>query len=163
MFSLVFLRMSVTTGYWEFTANWRVLRQKQVSRTGTSNYNPHILWGVIICPCPWYLLLTQHSSTVLICDWIRFSSSVVITIFRSRWLHPHWTRNIHRDLHHRSRGLHLVDDCLHHALAQICLCAWEDGHAVNPRASLGSNRLTTTLLRTSSAQQQDLVSHFLVS
>ena len=25
-----------------------------------SNYIPQILWDVITCPCPWYLLLAQH-------------------------------------------------------------------------------------------------------
>ena len=30
----------------------------------TSNYIPHILWGVITFPCPWYLLLVEHSSFV---------------------------------------------------------------------------------------------------
>ena len=45
--------------------NWGVLCQKQVSRAGTSNYIPQILWDVITCPCPWYLLLAQHSSIVL--------------------------------------------------------------------------------------------------
>ena len=39
-----------------------VLCQKQVSRAGTCNYIPQILWGVITCPCPWYLVPTQHSS-----------------------------------------------------------------------------------------------------
>ena len=34
--------------------------QRQVSRAGTSNYIPHILWDVITCPCPWYLLLAQR-------------------------------------------------------------------------------------------------------
>ena len=29
------------------------------SRAGTSNYIPQILWDVITCPCPWYLLLTH--------------------------------------------------------------------------------------------------------
>ena len=41
---------------------WGVLCQKQISRTGTSNYTPQYLWGVITCLRPWYLLLTQHSS-----------------------------------------------------------------------------------------------------
>ena len=41
---------------------WGVLCQKQVSRAGTSNYIPQILWDVITCPCPWYLLPAQHSS-----------------------------------------------------------------------------------------------------
>ena len=40
---------------------WRLLFQKRVSRTGTSNYIPHRPWDVIFCPCPWYLLLAQHS------------------------------------------------------------------------------------------------------
>ena len=44
---------------------WEVLFQKQVSRAGTSNYIPQILWDVITCPCPWYLLLAQHSSYFL--------------------------------------------------------------------------------------------------
>ena len=44
--------------------NSGVLCQKQVSSAGTSNYIPHILWDVITCPCPWYLLLGQHPLTV---------------------------------------------------------------------------------------------------
>ena len=32
------------------------LCQKQVSRAGTSSYIPQILWDVITCPCPPYLL-----------------------------------------------------------------------------------------------------------
>ena len=36
-----------------------LLCEKQVSRAGTSNYIPQILWEVITCPCPWYLLLAQ--------------------------------------------------------------------------------------------------------
>ena len=36
---------------------WGVLLPK----AGTSNYIPQYLWDVITCPCPWYLLLTQHS------------------------------------------------------------------------------------------------------
>ena len=31
-----------------------VLCQKQLSRAGTSNYIPQLLWDVITCPCPWY-------------------------------------------------------------------------------------------------------------
>ena len=41
---------------------WGVLYQ--VSRAGTSNYILQILWGVITCPCPWYLLVAQHSPYV---------------------------------------------------------------------------------------------------
>ena len=37
-----------------------VLYQKQVSRVETSNYIPQYMWDIITCPCPWYLLLTQH-------------------------------------------------------------------------------------------------------
>ena len=43
---------------------WGVLYQKQVSRAGTSNYIPQYLWDVITCPCPWYLLHTEHFSYV---------------------------------------------------------------------------------------------------
>ena len=32
---------------------WRLVCQKQVSRAGTSNYIPQILWDVITCLCPW--------------------------------------------------------------------------------------------------------------
>ena len=42
-----------------------VLYQKQVSRAGTSNYLPQILWDVIMCPSPWYRLLAHHSSKYL--------------------------------------------------------------------------------------------------
>ena len=38
---------------------------KQVSRAGTNNYIPQILWDVITCPCPWYLLLAHKSSYTL--------------------------------------------------------------------------------------------------
>ena len=40
---------------------WGLVCQRQVSRAGTSNYIPQILWDVITCPCPWYLLLTHKS------------------------------------------------------------------------------------------------------
>ena len=38
--------------------------QKQVSRTGTSSYIPQFLKIEIICPCPWYLLLTHKSKII---------------------------------------------------------------------------------------------------
>ena len=41
--------------------NWWVLCQKQASRAGTSNYIPQYMCHVITCPCPWHLLLEQHS------------------------------------------------------------------------------------------------------
>ena len=36
--------------------SWWFMCQKQVSRVGTKNYIPYILWDVVTCPCPWYLL-----------------------------------------------------------------------------------------------------------
>ena len=39
-----------------------LLCQQQISRTGTSNYIPQILWDVITCPFPWYLHLAHKSS-----------------------------------------------------------------------------------------------------
>ena len=39
----------------------QALCQKQVSRAGTNDYIPQILWDVIIGPFPWYLLLAQLS------------------------------------------------------------------------------------------------------
>ena len=44
---------------------WGRVWQNQVSRAGTSNYIPQILWDVITCPCPWYLLLTQKSIYII--------------------------------------------------------------------------------------------------
>ena len=45
-----------------------VLCKEQVSRTGTSNYIPHIMWDVITCSCHWWLHLvfsnTRYSKTV---------------------------------------------------------------------------------------------------
>ena len=41
---------------------WPYCNNLQVSRAGTSNYIPQYLWGVITCPCPWYLL-PAHKST----------------------------------------------------------------------------------------------------
>ena len=55
----------------------RPVCQKQVSRAGTSNYILQILWYVITCPCPWYPLLTQKSSTDK--AW-RVSLSVIVLI-----------------------------------------------------------------------------------
>ena len=49
---------------WTHHITWGVLCQEPVSRTGTSNYIRQILWDVITCPCPWYLLLAQHPSYV---------------------------------------------------------------------------------------------------
>ena len=43
-------------------ANWVLVHQMQVSRAGTSNYIPQILWDVITSPCPWYLLLAHKYS-----------------------------------------------------------------------------------------------------
>ena len=33
----------------------------RISRAGTSNYTPHLLWNVVTYPCPWFLLFAQHS------------------------------------------------------------------------------------------------------
>ena len=54
------IRFRSSSNPWWLTSG--VLSKKQVSRSGTSNYIPQILWHVITCPCPWYLLLVQHSS-----------------------------------------------------------------------------------------------------
>ena len=50
--------------------------QERVWRAGTSNYIPQILWDVMICPCPWYILLTQQSWFPFLSRWwcIDFSS-----------------------------------------------------------------------------------------
>ena len=45
--------------------NWGVLRQKQVSRTGTSNYIPQYPWDVINCLCLWYLLLKNQMNSFI--------------------------------------------------------------------------------------------------
>ena len=46
-----------------------VLCQKQISRARTSNYIPQILWDVITCPSPYYLLLAQHSLMMKYITW----------------------------------------------------------------------------------------------
>ena len=46
---------------------WSVLCEKQVSSAGTCNYIPQYLWDIITFPCPWYLLLAQHSSYDSLC------------------------------------------------------------------------------------------------
>ena len=38
-----------------------VVSKAGTSRAGTSNYTPQYLFVIITCPCPWYMLLTQHS------------------------------------------------------------------------------------------------------
>ena len=40
---------------------WEILCQNKVSRTGTSNCFPYILWDVITCPYFWYPLLALKS------------------------------------------------------------------------------------------------------
>ena len=37
-----------------------LLYHKWVSRAWTSNYIPQIMWDVITCPCPWYLLIALN-------------------------------------------------------------------------------------------------------
>ena len=44
--------------------NLEVFCQNLVSRAGTNNYIPQILWDVITCPCSWYSLLVHHFSLV---------------------------------------------------------------------------------------------------
>ena len=39
--------------------SWGLLCQKQISRAGTRNYIPWILWDVLTCPYSWYFLLAQ--------------------------------------------------------------------------------------------------------
>ena len=51
--------LHLTVSVW---CNYLSLPLKQVSRTGTNNYISQYLWDVIICSCPWYLILTQYYS-----------------------------------------------------------------------------------------------------
>ena len=68
---------------------WGLLWQKQVSRAGASNYTSQILWGVIACPCPWYMFLTTNAKH-WVCRIIYFnwSSSLVRIAMEnlSNWL-----------------------------------------------------------------------------
>ena len=52
--------LSVLSEFWDMI--WGLLCQKQVTGKGTINYPPQILWNVITCLCPLYLLLTHQSS-----------------------------------------------------------------------------------------------------
>ena len=54
---------------WPFLGNkWAFEYQKQVSGTETSNYFPHILWDVVIRPCPWYLLMARWRHEMETCS-----------------------------------------------------------------------------------------------
>ena len=78
-----------------FSQNWDieliisgVLCQKQVSRAGTSNYIPQILWDVITCPCPWYLLLVKHSTIIALWNesWASLKAILLInTCWNTMW------------------------------------------------------------------------------
>ena len=78
---------------------WGLVCQKQFSKAGTSNYTPQILWGVIIWPCSWYLLLA-HMSLFL----MQFSSFLVTQYVSFL---AHWGRVMHTCVskinHHRLR------------------------------------------------------------
>ena len=66
---------------------------KQVSRAGTSNYIRQILWDVIACPWPWYLLnllfvesYAWYISSVMGMFWLVFLSVMTTLIFSL--IHP---------------------------------------------------------------------------
>ena len=73
-----------------------VLCQEQISRTGTSNYIPHILWDVITCPCTWYLLLTEYSSRhrVIFRDNVYHTSLVSDMLYQQVTTWPYTTYNM---------------------------------------------------------------------
>ena len=62
--------------------------QKQVSRAGTNSYIAQYLWDVITCPCPWYLLLVQNSSTVQ--WWNLMSAAVTMCCYHLDRLTPNY-------------------------------------------------------------------------
>ena len=51
----------------------RVFCHKQISRPGTSNYIPQILWNIITCPWPWYLLC-HNTSDIIMLPWFPFTN-----------------------------------------------------------------------------------------
>ena len=69
---------------------WGVLCQKQVSKTGTSNYITQYLWDVITCPCPWYLFLAQYNNQCTQNHEISFTVQCYrINIYHIPWnMHP---------------------------------------------------------------------------
>ena len=71
IYATYFAREGAVSGVFNEFSAWlyRVLCQKQVSRAGTINYIPQVLWGGMTCPCPWYLYTSHmfygcHSHTV---------------------------------------------------------------------------------------------------
>ena len=62
------LQWLIIDPFWYSTALWGV------ARAGRSKYIPQILWDVITYPCPWCLILTQHSWT----HWIARGNSIII-------------------------------------------------------------------------------------
>ena len=81
---------------------WRIMCRKQVQRVATSNYISQILWDVITCPCPWYLLLTNTSSYIYVSlEWFKsefrikchslatdiWKRTFYHSVFGTEWLH----------------------------------------------------------------------------
>ena len=55
-------------------------------RAGTSNYTPQVLWDVIACPCPSYLLLGPISLTIFPSQF-RFDGNFIKLLFNYWWLY----------------------------------------------------------------------------
>ena len=83
---------SLYVKYQTTQTTWGLVWQKQVSRAGKINYIPQYLWDVIICPCPWYLLLACKS-TYRVTD--LFWNQVDVTLKEMvYWVHLLHYRNV---------------------------------------------------------------------
>ena len=74
---------------------WGCLCQTQVSKAGTSNYIPQLLWNVITCPDPWYQLLA-HSSPYVSPIWRNDAAYARMPRFGAVLLRLSWQGNVFR-------------------------------------------------------------------
>ena len=101
-----------------------MLYQKQVSRAGTNNYISQVLWDVIACPCPWYLLLAQHSWIHLSLIW-KTKNSPILSFYWTDEINLMVARCLQLLSDNAMLYLYLLDNFLTGSLWQ-CYVVWLD-------------------------------------
>ena len=88
--------------------------QRQVSRFGTSNYIPQILWDVITCTCPWWPTrsydITCHSYHALLLralapadiQLVSHSDGCVLISRTHHWLERNWQQGLNSSFYYSS-------------------------------------------------------------
>ena len=72
--SILGFEIQVNSGHFITMLIWRLVCQKHISSTGTRNHIQQNLWDVIICPCPWYMLMAHKLSYTR--RWYRIASNI---------------------------------------------------------------------------------------